>query len=146
MDDLSAIETLVTWGAGLGELVPQTRTDLASRIEHFLVAMDLDQVIGICALRPVDHELGELCSLAVRPDYQGRGLGGRLVHACLAMARGQVMRLVIALTFHPEYFERFGFRRIASEDVPPAIWQIYGEPDKRLSGSETALRYEWGVA
>ena len=143
-DDLPAMKTLVDWGAGLGELVPQTFSALKSRVEHFLVATDGDHVIGVCALRPVDHEAGELCSLVIRPDYQRRGLGGRLVKACLAMAGGQGIRLVIALTFHPEYFEQFGFRRIENEQVPSPIWQIYAEPDTRLSGSETALRYELG--
>jgi amino-acid N-acetyltransferase len=75
-DDLPAMKTLVDWGAGLGELVPQTFSALKSRVEHFLVATDEDHVIGVCALRPVDHEAGELCSLVIRPDYQRRGLGG----------------------------------------------------------------------
>jgi N-acetylglutamate synthase-like GNAT family acetyltransferase len=56
------------------------------------------------------------------------------------------MRAIVALTFHPEYFERPGFRRVSPEHVPSAVWQCYSEPDKRLAGSESALRYELGGA
>jgi ribosomal protein S18 acetylase RimI-like enzyme len=78
-----AVAIEVDWGASTGELVPFPAEELAERLDQFWVVADLDQILGVCALRPVAENLAELCSLAVWPEWQRHGLGRRLVRACL---------------------------------------------------------------
>jgi len=63
VDDVAAIKALVDWGASIGELVPCPAEELAERLDQFWVVADLDQILGVCALRPVAENLAELCSL-----------------------------------------------------------------------------------
>jgi N-acetylglutamate synthase-like GNAT family acetyltransferase len=104
---------------------------IAERLGQFWVVADLDQILGVCALRPVAENLAELCSLAVW-----------LVRACLDWARQRQMHAVFALTFHPAYFEQLGFYRVEAQQAPPDVWEAYAQPAKTLIGNESVLRYD----
>lgn len=142
VDDVAAIKALVDWGAGTGELVPCPAEELAERLDQFLVVADSEQILGVCALRPVAENLVELCSLAVWPEWQRQGLGRRLVRACLDWARQRRMHAVFALTFHPAFFEQLGFCRVEAQQVPPDGWEAYAQPAKTRVGNESVLRYD----
>lgn len=59
-----------------------------------------------------------LRSVCVRPDYRGRGLGGRLVAAVLRRARARGCTEVVLLTTTAEkYFEKKGFRRVQRSEI-----------------------------
>ncbi len=139
-NDLGAIHALVEWGAGQGALVSHGGDELARRLEQFMVADAGGRVVGVVALRPVNDEVAELCSLAVLPDSQGRGMGRELVRACVEEARRQGRRAVIALTFRPDYFERLGFRLASAETLPDSLRDHYAPG--QLAGNEVALRME----
>jgi amino-acid N-acetyltransferase len=142
VDDMAAIKALVDWGASTGELVPCHAKELAERLDQFWVVADSDQILGVCALRPVAKNLAELCSLAVWPERQRHGLGRRLVRTCLDWARQRRMHAVFALTFHPAYFEQLGFYRVEAQQAPPDVWEAYAQPAKTLVGNERVLRYD----
>lgn len=46
-------------------------------------------VVGTAALQKLDGETVELVKMAITPDWQGRGLGGRLMAALIAAARAK---------------------------------------------------------
>ncbi len=80
-----------------------------------LVAADDGQVIGHIFFSPVALEGGRsatailgLAPLAVLPEYQGRGVGSRLVREGLKECRRVGCDVVVVLG-HPEYYPRFGF-------------------------------------
>jgi len=50
-----------------------------------------------------------LAPLAVRPEYQRRGVGSELMRRGLEACRAAGHRIVVVLG-HPEYYPRFGFR------------------------------------
>ena len=68
-----------------------------------------------------------LAPVAVRPEYQARGIGARLIHRALDDARSQGFNLVVVLG-HPDYYPRFGFVPasrfgiVAPFDVPDEAW------------------------
>ena len=66
--------------------------------------------------------LAEIQSLAVRDGYQRRGIGRRLVKACLAEARRLGALKVFVLTAVPAFFERMRFSYVPRETLPHKIW------------------------
>jgi len=65
-----------------------------------------------------------LRSVAIDGDVRGRGLGQRLVEAAVARARQVGVAAVFLLTeTADEYFPRFGFQRIARDEVPAEVKQ-----------------------
>lgn len=96
-----------------------------AQMENFLVACDGQQVIGC-----VGMELyGESCllrSLAVHPDYQGRGLGVELMKQIIARARQQGMKEAVLLTHTVEPLAaKLGFQRIPRDSVDPRLAQSW---------------------
>jgi len=56
--------------------------------------------------------------VAVHPTRQGEGLGGWLIHDCLAQARALGWERVMLLCDAP-YYARFGFGRLEGVAMPP---------------------------
>jgi putative acetyltransferase len=88
----------------------------AGRLSVSLVAEDGGRIVGHVAFSPVSLAetaggLG-LAPVAVTPDRQRRGIGGRLVREGLAAATAAGTAFVVVLG-HPNYYPRFGFRRAA---------------------------------
>jgi len=78
-----------------------------------LVATDGDEIIGHVAFSPVtidgeDHRWFGLGPVSVRPDLQGRGIGGALIRRGLNELRAQSAAGCVLLG-DPSYYRRFGF-------------------------------------
>ncbi len=75
------------------------------------------QLIGACRLWPLVTDQGDkalfLGPIAVAPDQQGQGLGGKLIEACLA-ASDSLTGLPIILVGDLAFFEPYGFKRVPS--------------------------------
>lgn len=94
-------------------------------MENFLVARKSGRVIG-CVGMEVYGESCLLRSLAVHPDFQGRGLGAELVKRIIARAQQQGLRQAIVLTLTAERLAaKLGFRRIPREFVDPRVAQSW---------------------
>lgn len=87
------------------------------QIKNFLVAREDGQVIGCVGM----EAYGENCllrSLAVHPDFQGRGLGAELIRQIIARAQQQGMKQAVILTHTVEPLAaRFGFERVSRDSV-----------------------------
>lgn len=57
-----------------------------------------------------------LAPVSVLPTYQGTGVGGALIKACIEVAKGLGEKTMTVLG-HPEYYPRFGFERASSHGV-----------------------------
>lgn len=79
------------------------------RIQSFFVAEHRGAIVGCCALQVYSRRLAEVRSLAVRPEYQGRGIAVRLVEACRERGRKRRVKQLFAVTSEPGFFERRGF-------------------------------------
>jgi arsenate reductase len=90
-------------------------------VQTMLVAREGARIVGTAALEfHADQAL--LRSVAVDAGKQGRGLGRRLTERALQLARSHGVRDVYLLTTTAErFFPKFGFERIAREEVPPSV-------------------------
>ena len=94
---------------------------VAEHLDGFVVAVDGDAIVGCAALERYGHD-ALLRSVAVREDWRGAGVGGRLVGRLFDEAERSGVRTVVLLTTTaPDYFERFGFARIDRDGVPGAV-------------------------
>lgn len=83
--------------------------DELPRISSFFVAESDGSIIGCCALQVYSRRLAEVRSLAIHPDFRGKGLAGRLVDACRRRGIDRRVRQLFAVTSEPGFFEGCGF-------------------------------------
>jgi amino-acid N-acetyltransferase len=121
--DVPAIQRLVNFYAQKGDLLPRTLQELYERVRDFSVFIQDGQIAGTCSLFIYWSDLAEIRSLAVWPEFEGKGIGRAVTDACIADARELSIRRVFALTYKPAFFERLGFRVVDKIDLPEKIWK-----------------------
>lgn len=120
--DADAVEALHDHAFGPGRFVrtaSRLREGVAADPDLSLVAIAHGRLAGSVTLTPIT--IGSepallLGPLAVDPDFENRGIGGRLVKETLARAKAAGHRLVLLVGDAP-YYGRFGFHRVSPERV-----------------------------
>jgi amino-acid N-acetyltransferase len=121
--DAKAICELVNTFARRGEMLPRTMTEVYQNLRDFYVVRDESgEVIACGGLHILWEDLGEIKSLAVREDMQGRGLGQRIVESCVVEARDLGLTTAFALTYRPGFFEKLGFAQADVMTLPRKVW------------------------
>ncbi|MBN2117840.1 MAG: GNAT family N-acetyltransferase [Anaerolineales bacterium] len=101
--------------------------------KRFVVAVDdRDEMIGCGQLKPHGQEILELASIAVYPEYQGKGVA-RLVIEHLLKDRPRPLYLMCQSSLGP-FYEKFGFQAISYQEMPR-----YFQRMSRLAGLITTL-------
>jgi amino-acid N-acetyltransferase len=121
--DAKAICELVNTFARRGEMLPRTMSEVYQNLRDFYVVRDESgETIACGGLHILWEDLGEIKSLAVREDMQGRGLGQRIVEACVDEAREIGLATAFALTYRPGFFEKLGFTQADVMTLPRKVW------------------------
>jgi amino-acid N-acetyltransferase len=120
--DVQTIHALLKAFADKGELLPRSISDICDDLRDFYVFEEQGRVIGCGALHLTWTDLAEIRSIAVSEEGRGKGIGSQIVNACIQDARSLGVSQVFVLTFIPDFFARFGFRRVAKETFPHKIW------------------------
>ncbi|MBN1461432.1 MAG: N-acetyltransferase [Armatimonadetes bacterium] len=120
--DVEVIHKLINFYADRDEMLPRSLNELYENIRDFFVIEGDGRVSGCCALHVTWADLAEVKGLAVREDDRGKHFGEQLVGACLDDAKGLGVSRLFVLTYIPEYFERFGFRRVEKSELPHKVW------------------------
>jgi predicted N-acetyltransferase YhbS len=85
-------------------------------IDTAFVAVDEDLIVGIGSYRILSSETAETMSLAVAPEYKGKGIGYLLQRARLREMKEKGIRIVRTDTDRPEtiqwYINKFGYKII----------------------------------
>jgi amino-acid N-acetyltransferase len=116
--DVPAIKALVDLYAGSGrKLLAKELVSLYEDISDFRVAEADAAVVGCGALHVLWADLGEVRTLAVHPEWVGRGIGTALLTELIGTARDLGLARLFALTFQTEFFTRSGFVEIDGAPV-----------------------------
>jgi amino-acid N-acetyltransferase len=100
---------------------------------RFVVAVnDRDEMIGCGQLKPHGGDIVELASLAVHPQYRGKGVARAIVEQLLADSP-RPLYLMCESSLGPLY-EKFGFRGITYDEMPRYFQRI-----SKLEGLLTSL-------
>ncbi len=121
-DDIPAIVALVNGYAAQNLMLPRSPEEVRRTLKTWIVAEAAGRVVGCAALARLSPDLAEIRSLAVEPEYAGRGIGGRIVQALVDVARAEGIKQVAALTLRQSFFERQGFEVVDRWELSPKIW------------------------
>jgi amino-acid N-acetyltransferase len=122
--DVVSIQKMLVAFAQQGKLLARSLSELYTNLRDMCVAEDPEtgQLTGCCSLHVVWEDLAEIRSLAVQESHQGRGLGRRLVEACMSEAEELGIKRVFTLTYETEFFQHMGFRIVDKNMFPQKVW------------------------
>jgi amino-acid N-acetyltransferase len=103
-------------------MLPRSLSEMYENIRDYYVYEIDGEVVGCCALHIVWEDLAEVLALAVRPECSRKGVGTKLVSACLKEAEDLSMKEVFALTYVPDFFKTMGFIVVDKNSLPRKIW------------------------
>ena len=97
--------------------------DLPTKLDHFLVSIEEQKVIGTVGLE-LYGPFALVRSLAVRPRLQGKGMGKGLYQAAEQIAKKNGVEHLYLLTTTAEvFFQQQGFKLVERTAVPAPIRQ-----------------------
>src|SRR5262245_34215792 len=123
LTDVPRMMPLLNDYARQAEILPRTEDDVYRSIREWVVAETEPElrIAGMGSLLIMWHDLAEIRSLVVHPDYQGYGLGRQMVAMLLAEARELGLGRVFALTRKPGFFMKLDFHLTRLEQLPRKV-------------------------
>lgn len=122
ISDVKAMQKIINEFAKKEEMLPRSLNELYENIRDFYICENNGEIIGLCALHILWEDLAEIRSLAVKRDFQKKGIGRKLLKKCLQEAKGLGIKRVFALTYHTDFFIKSGFRLVQKTELPQKIW------------------------
>jgi amino-acid N-acetyltransferase len=122
LGDVKEIQHLVKLYSTRGDILPRSLVELYDHLRDFYVFIQNRKVVGICALHICWEDLAEIRSLAVEEKARGKGIGAKLVSACLKESKALGAKKVFALTYRPDFFEKLNFKVVDKNVLPHKIW------------------------
>ncbi len=122
--DVREIQKLIEHSAKQGEMLPRSLSELYDNLRDYIVYLEegAEDIIGTCAMHICWEDLAEIRSLVVREENRRRGIGSRLVEACVSEAISLGLYRIFALTYKPEVFRKHGFKVVDKARLPHKIW------------------------
>lgn len=120
--DVKQMQEMINTFARQDIMLARSLSELYENIRDYWVKEEKGKVVGCAALHISWDNLAEIKSVAVLKIRQGKGIGRELINVCLDEAAGLGIKKVFMLTYKPEYFKKFGFKRVSHESLPHKIW------------------------
>jgi amino-acid N-acetyltransferase len=144
ISDVKQIHKLVNSHASKGEMLPRALSELYENIRDFVIIRQGDKVIACASLHIFWDDLGEVRATAVASDMHSKGLGSKLVKACVEEARSLGLGKVFCLTYQQGFFEKCGFHVVDKAELPQKVWGECMRCPKFPDCDEVALVYDLG--
>ena len=107
--DVPAIAELVEPYVQRRILLRRSPDELRDLCRNGFVGEHRGRMIGFAAVEIYSRKLAELQCLAVAPGYRRRGVGKRLVDACVQSVREHQVVELMAITAADQFFQECGF-------------------------------------
>lgn len=120
--DVKYIQKLLMTFANRGDMLSRSLSELYESLRDFYVVEEGGVILGAAALHIVWEELAEVRSVAVSEDAGRKGVGSRLVQACISEAREIGLKRIFCLTYKPDFFAKHGFRLVDKAELPHKVW------------------------
>lgn len=120
--DIKQIQALINSFAKQDLMLARSLSELYENIRDFWVVVQNKKILGTAAVHISWDDLVEIKSVAVDKDHQHKGWGKKLVCACIKEARSLGAKKIFVLTYKPDFFRKFGFRKIQHSALPHKIW------------------------
>lgn len=142
--DVIEIQQMLRDFAQSGQLLARSLSELYTNLRDTFVYVDEEtgEVIGCCGLHIVWENLAEIRSLAVLKSQQRKGIGRKLVEACIEEARELGIGRLFTLTYEVAFFESLGFRMADKNMFPQKVWADCLHCPKFPNCDESALVYD----
>lgn len=141
MSDVESLHYLINDFANQGLMLPRSRNTLYENLWEFTVIEVDGQVIGAGSLHIIWDRLAEIRALVVIKEYQGKGLGKKLVNILLKEAREMGISQVFSLTYQVEFFHSCGFAEISKDKLSQKVWKDCINCPKFPNCDEIAMIY-----
>ena len=123
LKDIELIQQLLKPFIDDGIILKRDDDEIATNIRSYLIIKNRGKIVGIGALHIYSKSLAEIRSLAVDKNYQGQGLGKKIVLGLEQEAKKFGITQLLTLTYQKEFFEKLGFIEISKEEVPEhKVW------------------------
>jgi amino-acid N-acetyltransferase len=144
VNEVREIQKMLAIHAERGDLLPRSLSELFDNLRDIFIYLDDNkpEIIGTCSMHICWEDLAEVRSLVVRSPFQGKGIGRKLVEACLAEALSLGLHRVFVLTYKVEFFRKLGFREVDKSTLPHKIWADCLKCVKFPDCDETAMIFE----
>lgn len=140
LGDVPAHTLINAWRAGKRVMLARSQSELFETIRDFQVAeAEVGGVVGCTALHIDTATFGEIKSLAIAEAVQGRGIGGKLVRACIDEAARIGLERVFCLTYQVDFFAHLGFVKVDRSRLPEKVWGECIRCHRFLDCDETAM-------
>ena len=139
--DVPQIHKLINGFADKGQMLARPLSEIYESIRDFFVIREGGEVVACAALHVSWSDLAEIRSVAVAENNQKKGLGARLVAACLKEADELGIKTVFCFTYRPDFFRRHKFVDIEKMELPRKVWTDCFRCPKFPNCDETALIY-----
>ena len=120
--DAPQIQQLINSFADNGEMLARPLSEIYENIRDFFVVREGERVIACAAIHVNWSDLAEIKSVAVAEECQRKGIGNRLIKACLKEAEGLGIPTVFCLTYKPDFFVTMGFATVEKMTLPHKVW------------------------
>jgi amino-acid N-acetyltransferase len=120
--DAHDIQSLIAVFAKQDLMLSRSLIDIYENIRDYFVAVEKRKIVGCCALHICWENLAEVKALAVDVSVQNKGIGRKLVEACLKEAKALKIKKVFCLTYVADFFRQFRFKKISRQKLPHKIW------------------------
>ena len=91
---------------------------------RFLVAVNPDgRIIGCGQIKPHGRDVQELASIAVLPEFRGRGIARAVIENLLAESTRPIY--LMCMSHNGRIYEKFGFQSITHERMPRYFQRIH---------------------
>jgi len=123
INDAKQMHSLINYYAAKNLMLSHSLNEIYENIRDFWVYKEGRKIIGCCGLHIVGWEnLAEIKSLAVDKRRQKKEIGKNMVDKCLKEAKELNVKNIFVLTYVPNFFKKFGFKKISKRKLPHKVW------------------------